>query len=195
MKTRVEKNNYLILTDYAKYPIKVNKTKTDKSLSKLENILNALQNELNIIYKHNINLYRILDDYLDQSGFNIYEIDDNININQLIELSGHIKKLKEKLTTTDDDINIDECIYLIDLGYYKEYHDCKPYIFTKVLEETDEYQKVDEIVIDNKILRRIRTIYWEKTEYGKRSTKITYRKTSIGKKLMQAILNTKKTLK
>lgn len=193
MKTRVEKNNYLILTDYAKYPIKVNKTKTDKSLSKLERILNALQNELNIIYKHNINLYRILDDYLDQSGFNIYEIDDNININQLVELSGHIKKLKEKLTT-DDDINIDECIYLIDLGYYKEYHN-KPYIFTKVLEETDEYQKVDEIVIDNKILRRIRTIYWEKTEYGKRSTKITYRKTSIGKKLMQAILNTKKTLK
>jgi hypothetical protein len=67
-----------------------------------------------------------------------------------------------------------------------------------VIEDTEKKEITEEIILADKTknpdaepIRRIRTTLWEKTEYGRASTSITYKKLRIGKKLMRAIENTR----
>ena len=51
---------------------------------------------------------------------------------------------------------------------------------------------IEEILLLDEPVRRLRTTLWEKTSYGKSSKSIRYKKLPIGKKLAKAIENTKK---
>lgn len=187
MDSKIEGKNYIVLTDGDKFPVKLNVTKTDKSLARIEKALSSVKEEIMNLYETNYDLYRLLDDEVFDwpvSGF------DDGKCSNLDSLIYQLHQLQSRLHTQNDSIPpVEDLITLDDFGYSNEYHHAK--IWEKKIEDNDEREVVDEIQLLDPPLRRIRTIEWEKTEHGKSSKKITYKKLSIGKKLLKAAENTK----
>ena len=69
-------------------------------------------------------------------------------------------------------------------------------LWAHVLEDTEEKEVTEEIVAGPEgTVKRIRTIIWEKTDGGRRSQSIIYRKKPIGKKLLKIVRNTMSNIK
>ena len=197
MQTRVDGRNYVILYDDDRVPEKINKNKVDGALKKLETALKSIQDVIDKAYDDNYNLYRMLDKCI----FDYYPyctgLDDG-KCSTIDSMLYSVRQLQETLKEDDEIPDYKEAyensILLEDLGYKNSWGGRRG-VWEKVLEDTDEKEVVEEIQRFEDPLRRIRTTYWEKTDYGKSSTSITYKKLRIGKKLMRAIENTARAQK
>lgn len=188
MKSKVEGRNYIILNNDDKYPVKINKKKTDKSIDRLLTSLTTFCNEVKDIYKDNYGLYSILGGSLDYMTHGDWDEGHCWRLNSMLE---DLETLKNNLASNNDEIpDIEDVVTLDDLGYSIPLQcDSSPLFWEKKIEDTEKREIVEEIWCFQEPIRRIRTIEWEKTDYGRTSKKISYKKIPIGKKLMKAIKN------
>lgn len=187
MLCRKEGRNYLILRDGERTPEKVNARRADEVVGRMERAFETIRRELKRAYDEDYELYSILSDRVFDYGTYGGTHDGKASVveNALYELAS----LKEEFASNDEFPTFEESLTLEDFGYKDSFYDRR--IWEKVLRDDDETEVVEEIQrIDSDPLRRIRTTNWERTDYGKSSTSITYRKLPIGKKLAVAIANT-----
>lgn len=189
MKSKVEKRDYCILKDGERFPIKLNKKKTDHIISSLIHRFGSLENVLEDIQREDPDVGNFVLDIVLKSLYNMSYYSDAQDFQyQIQNVLKDLVDLQEFLKTHDDEIKPEEEVVLLsDLGYKKDY---VGKLWGKILEDTDEKEVTEEILLYEKPLRRIRTIIWEKTDYGKSSKSIRYKKMPIGKKLEKAIENT-----
>ena len=184
MLSRVEGKKYIILVDEeSRFPEKIGKTRTDRLLSFLRRHMQAVVDEMEKIERLDPALYRLVTDRV--FGANGYVPDDHTYFRSRID---NIDSLVEQLKSDDEIPKEEEVILPEDFGFRQDISE-KGY-YTKILEDTDEREVVEEIIArPGLVLRRVRTIEWEKTDYGRSSKSIAYRKKPIGKRLMRAIEN------
>ena len=187
MRSKRQGRNYLIqFQDFA--PRKINARLTNKLLQQADKHLTAL-----------INIYKTA-------------VEKEYSLTYLLSLTNDFETFVEKLdmerewirdcykyvTTHNDDIRTSETyLNFEDLGYrwdmsLSRYRKNEwPQAYTKTIEDTDEHSIEEEIWIfeDREVMRRIRTTLWEKTDYGKSSRSITYRKKPVTKKIKLVATN------
>lgn len=106
----------------------------------------------------------------------------------------NLHDLEKQLKTHNDEIlPIEDIMLLSDLGY-KELRVSRHQMWELVREDTSEQEVVEEILLREEPVRRLRTTIWEATDHGRHSKSIRYRKLPIGKKLAKVIANTKREL-
>lgn len=191
MLSKKEKRNYVVLLTNERFPEKVNRKYADKTIGKLKSLLESIQDIVKDTYDKDYGLHRVLfDEYLE----NYFDVDDGKSW-KLRNSIDALRELQETLATHDDEIFAkEEVITLEDLGFRCMVWDKTMYIFEKQIKESDEEDIVEEVCRVNKgpIVRRIRTTIWEKTDFGKSSKSIRYKKIRMNKKLENAFLNSVK---
>lgn len=189
VKSKIEKRDYCILKDGERFPIRLNKKKTDHIISSLIHKFGSLENVLEDIQREDSDIGNFVLNTVLRSLYNMSYYSDAQDFQyQIQNVLKDLVDLQEFLKTHDDEIKPEEEVVLLsDLGYKKDY---VGKLWGKILEDTDEKEVTEEILLYEKPLRRIRTIIWEKTDYGKSSKSIRYKKMPIGKKLEKAIENT-----
>ena len=189
MITKQSGRNYVIKTEYD-MPTVINKKKTDEALKKLYTHFNAIKEELKKLYDCNYDIYNLIDETI----FSYACLDtDEGKCWKISCVADEIENLQEKLQTSDVIPEMEDILTLKDIGYRQESPFEKEW-WTKMLEDTDEKEVVEEIILRETSIRRVRETIWENTDYGKSSKEINYRTLKIGKKLMKAIENTKKEI-
>lgn len=184
MNSTIIGRNYLVWDEFDKTPDKLNKKRTDKSLQKLSEAFEAIESVIHDSYENNYGLYRILDSCFDRNGIGDLQW-------KIKSLRDDISGIQKQLAEHKDDVpREDDSILLSDLGFKRD-NSWPKYMYFKTIEESDEKDVIEEILIKDEPIRRTRTTIWEKTDYGRSSRSITYRKLRIGKKLMAAINNQK----
>ena len=194
MLSRKVGRNYVILGSDNMVPIKINKNRTDRKLNRLKSALSTIQKELADAYNEDSDLYTILRDEI-FDGYDTRGLYDGRS-GWVDDVLYRISDVQETLDGEDDEIPEEEdIITLEDIGYADaRLYGCR--IWEKTIEDTEEKEVTEEIICGNAKnpdatpIRRVRTTLWEKTEYGKASISITYRKLRIGKKLRKVIDNT-----
>ena len=189
MLTRQSGRNYIYKTEYD-VPTAINKKKTDEALQKLYTHFNAIREELKELYDYNYDIYKLIDEVV--FSYACLDVDDG-KCWKISCTADEIENLQEKLKTSDEIPEIDDILTLKDIGYRQESPFEKEW-WTKILEDTDEKEIVEEIILKDTPIRRERKTIWEKTDYGKSSKEINYKTLKISKKLMKAIENTKKEI-
>lgn len=196
MLSRKEGRNYLILNQDSDMPVKVNRNKLDKKLNRLKKALSTVQKELAGAYDEDSSLYMILRDEV-FDGYSTGELYDGKS-GWIDDVLYRISSVQETLAGEDDGIPDKEDVITLDHLGYRNMHLPENRFWEKVIEDTEKKEITEEIILADKTknpdaepIRRIRTTLWEKTEYGRASTSITYKKLRIGKKLMRAIENTR----
>ena len=189
MLSKIEGKNYVIADDDGRNRIKINRNKTKESILRITKSIEQIGQKMRELYEKKPDLYYLLN----QEVFERYSLDfEEGSCWRIDGVKRELEELLNELETNDDEILPKEQIAMLrDLGYKKFFGHMQAW--EKVLEDTEEREVVEEILLfDDKRepLRRIRTIMWEKTDYGKSSKSIKYKKLPIGKKLMQAIKNT-----
>lgn len=191
MLSKKEKRNYAVLLTDERYPEKINRKYADKTISKLKSLLESIQDIVKDTYDKDYGLYRVLfDEYLE----NYFDVDDGSSW-RLRNSIDALRELQETLATHDDEIlTNEEVVTLEDLGFRRMVWDKTMFIFEKQIKESDEEDIVEEVcrVNNGSIMRRIRTTIWEKTNFGKSSKSIRYKKIRMNKKLENAFLNSVK---
>ena len=193
MKSRINGNKYEILRDENDiYPIKVNKNQTDKTLKKLRDALEQVQNILKDEYDKEKNdlYYLIADEVFRESNIDI----SDGKIWKLKFAVDNIDELQTFLAEHNDEIKpAEQKITLWDIGYKKSILGDSDYMFwERCITETEEEEVVEEIIFNStELLHRKRTIVYEPDESGRHSTSITYKNLPVSKKLLQIIENTK----
>ena len=187
MKSKVQGNNYIYQFDGDRYPEKVNRKKADKMLKRIADALKTIKDEASAAYENDSSLYNLIENYI-FSGFDF----DEGQCYRLDEALDSVTGLQEIFATNNDEILLPEEIdTLRDLGYKK--HFSHGFFFEKIIEDTEDKEVVDEIqMTKDGPIRRLRTIEYEKTDHGRSSTSIKYKKLPIGKRLMKAIENSLK---
>ena len=188
MLSKKEKRNYAVLLTDERFPEKVNRKYADKTISKLKSLLESIQDIVKDTYDKDYGLYRVLfseylGDYFDVDDGSSWKLRNSIDA---------LRELQETLATHDDEIlTQEEVLTLEDLGFRRMVWDRTMYIFEKQIKESDEEDIVEEIcrINNGSIIRRIRTTIWEKTDFGKSSKSIRYKKIRMNKKLEKAFLN------
>lgn len=182
------KEYYRILLDDEHVPCELDKEHVDFVLSDFLNHFKEIQKGIERLYDYDYELYRLLfkDTYntLDVSDGRSWKLSDIISI---------IEDLQESLETNDDEIkSAEESIILNDLGFRREYWDER--IWTKILEDTDEKEVVEEVILlkGSEPLHRKRTTIWEKVPGGKSSKSIVYEDLPISEELRKAAENDNK---
>ena len=189
MLSKIEGKNYVIADDDGWNRIKINRNKTREDVSRIIKSIEQIGQKMRELYEKKPDLYYLLN----QEVFEGYSLDfEEGRCWRINSVKRELEELLNELETNDDEILPKEQIATLrDLGYKKFFGHMQAW--EKVIEDSDEREVVEEILLfDGKQepLRRIRTIMWEKTDYGKSSKSIKYKKLQIGKKLMQAIKNT-----
>lgn len=191
MLSKKEKRNYAVLLTDERYPEKINRKYADKTINKLKSLLESIQDIVKDTYNKDYGLYRVLfDEYLE----NYFDVDDGSSW-RLRNSIDALRELQETLATHDDEILTNEkVVTLEDLGFRRMVWDKTMFIFEKQIKESDEEDIVEEVcrVNNGSIMRRIRTTIWEKTNFGKSSKSIRYKKIRMNKKLENAFLNSVK---
>lgn len=193
MLSTIKGNNYEILPDDERFPVKMNKKKTDAALAKLSKAMKTVNETLMDLYNSNPDLYYILrDSVLDGSCI---RTEDDGYIWSLKYAAEEIDALAERWQTANDEIPKVEDIQTVeDFGYKPDHPGSK--FYEKPISFEGDTEITDELVFDAAgAIRRERTILWENTSYGRSSKKITYRALPISKKLAKAINNTRKLSK
>ena len=191
MKSKIERNYYRILLPDDRKPDRLGRKKTDAVLKKLSSSLQNVADIMDDLYNNNYPLYRLVCSEAFSDA--CIEFDDGKNWKLDWLISG-LHKLQDTLSTHDDDIRPDpEYVTMYDLGFKNEYRDGT--FWEKVIEESDEKSVVEEVQTQvSPPLRRLRTTIWEKTDYGKSSKSITYKKLSLTKEIRKAAENTARIL-
>ncbi len=192
MKSKISGRSYVILFhDDDKYPVKVNRKKTDKALAEISAAMEKIQAVLQSVHNEkDMDLYRLLgDEVFDSFSFDC----SNGTIWELRNAAETINEFQVVLASHDDEIPLpEESETLWDLGYryvYPRYG--KEKIWEKVIVDTDEQTETEEIIPDpENPIRRSQTILWEKHDCGRRSVSVKYRKLPVSKKLRIVIQNT-----
>ena len=190
MQSKVIGRNYLILPDGERIPIKINKNRTDKILSRMQNGLQTFNECVQELYQSNdYELYNFLTkEAFDSACLNFYDG----KCWNLTYLEQELEKIGEELLSNDDNIKTaEEAVILEDLGYRDAMWGRTDNWWEKVLEDTEEREVVEEIRGGEEAVRRLRTTIWEKTDYGRHSKKILYKTLPIGKKLSRALENSR----
>ena len=188
MLTKRDGENYIIAQDKNdKYPIEINQKVMDESLKTLQDALITIADVMQDLYSDGYyNLYHLFNDHIFAEEF---DSGDNWGLNDSISF---LKELKYKLTTDDEITPYEELETLEDRGY-KLYHPYDKNWYEKILVDSDEKEVADEISWDKGrhiLHRRLRTIVWEKTDYGRTSKSIDYEELPIDDSLMKCIRNT-----
>lgn len=189
MKSNVTGRNYVILQAGDNIPLKLNKKRTDLALKRLIGAYETINREIKELEKNDSGILSFL---YDMTLKNSYWSDDEDAFSWRIEhISEDLKELQAALREQNDEIvPEEEAASLSDLGYRCSYV-CGG-VWEKQLDAEEPFEIVEEIQTGEEPLRRIRTIEWEETEYGRTSKSIRYRKLPIGKKLMKAIDNSRR---
>ena len=183
MKSKIRGRNYIILYDGEKYYSKVNKSKLDRSLKRVIDALEVLNGELE--YRNDVSEL-----IMDEVFYDYVDDDYSHKKDRIQKALEYAIELKEQLETHDDEIPEPEEVTLLeDIGYKHQPFDQKGY-WTKLIENTEDREVIEELWLSEKPIRRKRIIDYEKSEYGRSSTNIAYQNLSIGKRLMKVIENT-----
>ena len=193
MKSRVDKKDYCILLEGDRFPFKLNKKKMDQALSVLIQAFSSTGETLDSICSETPDIWNFICKMAFdlEYYYNCYTDDYDLKgrVHKALE---DLEDLQEQLRAHDDEIPIyEEIVTLPDLGYRKD-PVSRHKLWEKVREDTDEQEIIEEILLLNEPVRRLRTTLWEKTSYGRSSKSIRYKKLKIGKKLAKAIENTKR---
>lgn len=181
------KEYYRIMYDDDHIPVELDKDLVDRRLGNLLESLNAVKNNIKKLYDYEDEIYRLVF----EEHYNTLEVDDGISY-RLEDLISIVEDIIEKLHNDSD--NIDEpakCVMLSDLGFKPV--DYVKDMWEKVIEESDEYDVIEEVLLLSKT-RRKRTTIWEKTDYGKSSKSITYEELPMTEEIEIAANNTQKNL-
>ena len=194
IKSKIDGRDYLFQIDdednYKRSVRRINKNKTDASLRRLRNAMTVICDELEKVYEGNYSLYDLIrDEYVFCGSL---QLEDG-EIYWLRAARDRIAELETMLQTQNDELDYippKEMITLSDLGY-KAITNSTPF-YEKTIEDNDEQEVVEEILVggSGEYIRRKRTVLWERTNYGKSSKSIKYKKLPIGKRLYKAIQNT-----
>ena len=191
MLSRREGRSYVVLFDGERLPSKMNAKAADAAVRKIGAALATIRDELKKAYDGDPEIYRMLrDEIFERSSYRSVSCSDG-KCSAVDDMLWSVGCLKESLEGPDDEIRpYEETVTLRDLGFCDRFS--KRGFWEKVMKDDDEEEIVEEIQNYADPIRRIRTTEWEKTDYGKASKSIKYRKIPIGKKLMKAIANTAK---
>ena len=191
MLCKKEKRNYVILFDGERFPEKANIKLTDESLQKLLKSFEDIRSVMKELYDKDYTSYKLLFDNCLE--YVITDGDDGRSW-KLKNAVESLHDLKDFLNTHDDEIKPEEeVITLTDLGFRLWTWDKSMCIFEKIVEDTEEHEVVEEVLsINGKPLYRTRTTEWEKTDYGRSSTSIKYKKLRLTKKIEKAFYNSLK---
>lgn len=179
--------NYRILADGEHLPEEVPQDETDMLLDRL---MTSLQGVADALLE--IRLHDVVDDMVADAmaGSSLdYDNGSEWHIDRLIDELG---QLQANLADGDDDIpSYKDSETVLDAGYRTEWYGCDNGIYTKVLEDTDEREVVDEVILtlDKPVYRR-RTITWEAVTGGRHSKDITYDDLPIDERMARLIRNT-----
>ena len=193
MQVRKQGRNYIIKTT-DDFIYKVNKKEVDKKIEKLLKLLTEIDEEK----KELENDYYVSKLLSDANVFDEYNnvdyrlhdsIDSLLHLKEIL-ISAENEDFEEKKsepfwTLTTEGFNLD---FRGDISSEKF-----PLIFSKTIEDTDEKEVVEEVIISqDSETHRLRTIIWEKTDFGRSSKEIVYRNLKTSKNLQRAIDGTRK---
>lgn len=189
MLSRKEGRSYSALLDGERFPSRMNRKRTDAAVKKIESALKTLRDELKKAYEDDYGTYMMLSsEVFDRSSYQRGSCSDG-RCPAVDDMLYGIENVREILEGEDDEFpTYEETVTLRDIGFRDSYS--RNGFWEKVLEDDGEKEVVEEIQNYESPLRRIRTTVWEKTDYGRKSKSITYRKLPIGKKLRKTIENT-----
>ncbi len=191
MKSKIEGRNYVVLPDGERFPLKLNRKRTDKVLFETKIALERIQVLMKSLYSYDYDLYSFfVKEVYRYSNFNFDEGQD-WNLDMLVEA---LNDIHERLLVSSDEIKpAEEMELLEDLGYVRVSFSKNHVIYEKIMEDTSEKEVTEEIqFVDGKMFRRIRTVYWDCGSGYKSSKKITYKKIGKTKRLMNALMNSLK---
>lgn len=190
MRSRKEGYNYIILQDGERYPIKVNRKRTEKALRDLNKYAAGILKLMSDLYEKDNDLYYLIKDMVTYSyGFDFSEGDNYI----LREIRDSSEELLNQLQENQDDIPVAENLTtLADLGFRESFiggHNEDFKLWEKVLIDTDEMEVQEEVILykTGEMVRRKRKILWDKVDYGKSSRSIKYTPLKMTKKLENAL--------
>ena len=190
MKSRKEGYSYIILQDGEKYPIKVNRKRTEKALRDLNKYTVGILKLMSDLYKKDNDLYYFIKDTVVSSySFDFSEGDNYI----LREIRDSSEDLLNQLLENQDDIPaVENLTTLADLGFRESFfggHNEDLKMWEKVLIDTDEMEVQEEVILykTGEMKRRKRKILWDKVDYGKSSRSIKYTPLKMTKKLENAL--------
>lgn len=185
--------SYRFIKDDEKTPRTINKKRTDEAIEKIDKgIADIGEAMFMLAQSDNYDIYDLLREHLFE--------DTNIDWSDgrswtLMTIRENVDKLRDLLTHQDDFTEVENSVTLSDIGYSAEIGVRNAGIWTKTISSDDSVEVVEEIILfpaeGGDPVRRLRTIYWEKTDYGLSSSKIIYKTIPIGKKLGKVVAATK----
>ena len=184
-------NNYIIADDEGRNQTKLNKKKTDAAVKKLGDAFSAISQTMQKLYDEDTELYYFI----------LSRINDSLDFDEgkswkLNDILFDLRATDAALKTQRDEIPEPENIMTLeDYGFKADRVDIRrgdTTVYEKRISDDDDTEVVEEIVVfKDGAIRRLRTIEWEKTDYGKSSKKIKYKQLNLNKKLEKAIENSR----
>lgn len=185
--------SYRFIKDDEKTPRTINKKRTDEAIEKIDKgIADIGEAMFMLAQSDDYDIYDLLREHLFE--------DTNIDWSDgrswtLMTIRENVDKLRDLLTHQDDFTEVENSVTLSDIGYSAEIGVRNAGLWTKTISSDDSVEVVEEIILfpaeGGDPVRRLRTIYWEKTDYGLSSSKIIYKTIPIGKKLGKVVAATK----
>ena len=190
MKSRIEGRNYIVLPNEAKFPVKLNQKRVNKTLMELDVSLKKIQFLMKQLYETDYDAYKLIVNQV--FGENVFDFDEGKS-HQLNMMIDNLDEFYQQLLTGNDEIPAREEIETLeDLGYSCRMLDRNNVMYEKTLKKAENEDVIEQIFEwEGKVVRWIRTIYWEESEFG-RSGKSTRRKIGNTKRLIKAFLVSKK---
>ncbi len=188
MKSKIDKRSYVVLLDEERFPLKLNRKRTDKALLELSADFGKISNIMKTAYNTDYNLYVFLRDILSDSS--TFDFDEGRDW-RLEEIFKSIEQTHKELLTNHDEIKSEEEVLTMeDLGFRS--FSFRPIMYEKLIDDTDEKEVTEEVFEwEGKLRHRFRTTIWEKVSYGKSSKEIKYKEARITKRLATAYANSK----
>ena len=190
MKSRIEGRNYIVLPNEAKFPVKLNQKRVNKTLMELDVSLKKIQFLMKQLYETDYDAYKLIVNQV--FGENVFDFDEGKS-HQLNMMIDNLDEFYQQLLTGNDEIPAREEIETLeDLGYSCRMLDRNNVVYEKILKKEENEDVIEQIFEwEGKVVRWIRTIHWEESEFG-RSGKSTRRKIGNTKRLIKAFLVSKK---
>jgi len=181
--------NYLIVRKYDKFPYKINGQKLHMIMGNLAKKIIELRGCIDFLSEEEPEILAIIKEY----SYNFNNFVDNLR--KLGYILDELEDFADFLEEDDDVKPIEDLWDLSDEGFTLSHFgaskDESEYMWEKVLSSADDKDVVEEIyVINDKVLHRKRTIIYDISEPGiKSSTSIYYEDLPLTPKLMKTIGN------
>lgn len=177
----------MVLRDGMFSPEKLNRKRTNLILRDIYFSLCTLQECIKKSYEEEPNLYRLLEDEV----FTGYVSLDDGRSYAVDTMEVNVSKMEDVLRIHDDDLSVaPKKVLMEDLGYRRDCIGPSSFRFEKELVDNDEQSVVEEVYsYEGNVERRQRTVFWEKTNYGRSSKLIRYKKFRMTKQIAEAFAN------